>query len=229
MHERASSIPGGVRGRERDVHRVALAAVALTLLGCAASPTSEPPGPTTTSATSTVPPATLPYTEAMPTPPPVPESSAPAALPPPTGRCHTDQLRLEVRAQGAAAGSLGYALLFTNTAAAPCTMAGYPGVQLGDPAGRPLGDADRAGQDPPAALTLAPGASAGALVVLRNEANYDDCQGYTRAVTVQVIPPDETTALAGPLGHDRCAAHPVPFSVGPVQPPERFTAAPGGR
>ena len=126
-------------------------------------------------------------------------------------RCHTAQLtaRLGARATaspGQTSGQTAIPLVYTNTGKTSCLLRGVPGLDLHGPAD-PNGPVyqlprqDRGG----AGVTLTPGASASArVVVLTYENGSVGSAGSTRWTPTQLvtIPPGETTPLtvAWPAG-----------------------------
>src|SRR3954471_4486034 len=113
-------------------------------------------------------------------------------------RCTTGNLSLRLGAAGGAAGSTYEPLVFTNKSSATCTLDGYPGVSFVAPSsGKQVGAAaSRNPQHAAALVTLAPGATASALLQIANEANYPAaaCQP-TDVSGLRVYPPGATTAL----------------------------------
>jgi hypothetical protein len=140
------------------------------------------------------------------TTPAAPKTSAPpathtttAAAPAGGTRCHTNMLRASVVPGDNAAGHVGRVILFTNTSAQVCTMYGYPGVsfhngamgsQINDPAQRSTGEGG------PVLVTVPPGGTAHADLLLVNTANYpaSTCKPVT-AAGILIYPPDETQPL----------------------------------
>ncbi|TPW73525.1 DUF4232 domain-containing protein [Schumannella sp. 10F1B-5-1] len=132
--------------RERRDRRALLAGAAvvaaLGLAGCASGGGTSADG----SAASAAPGSSSPSpTASASAPAPSPDPQDPDA---PAGQCADDELKVAVTedAGGAAAGSIGYRVSFTNTGSAACELRGYPGVsvvghgdgtQLGEPAERP--------------------------------------------------------------------------------------------
>ena len=123
---------------------------------------------------------------------------AAAGSPSAPGRCTTGNLSVHLGAAGGAAGSTYEPLVFTNKGSASCTLDGYPGVSFVAPSsGKKVGAAaSRNPQHPAALVTLAPGATASALLQIANEANYpaSTCQP-TDVSGLRVYPPGATTAL----------------------------------
>ena len=113
-------------------------------------------------------------------------------------RCHTAGLRLALGPGGAAAGSEYHALAFTNTSGHTCRMYGYPGMVPIDAHGTWIDDVrtSREPGDPPRPVTLAPGATAWAVVHwARVDGTYHGTACSPGAAGLAVTPPDETTQL----------------------------------
>ena len=204
--------------------RLAAAAAAVLLLaGCtqksqagsnapvSAPTTSASSGPTTTvtSATIASPPATS-ISNPIPFSPPTPSSTAPIK-PSPTssieaGGCPTSALTIRaLRGSGAAGHEFAF-LQFTNTASTPCSLTGYPGVQLllgGKPLGQP---AVRTGK-PVRTVRIAPGTSVSANLVDDSSCNASVSD------SVQVYPPNRTERIVLKLALRGCLLH-----VDPVAP-----------
>src|SRR3954453_17548441 len=114
------------------------------------------------------------------------------------GRCTTGNLSVHLGPAGGAAGSTYEPLVFTNKGSATCTLNGYPGVSFVAPSsGKQVGaPASRNPQHPAALVTLAPGATASALLQIANEANYPATTCKPTTVSgLRVSPPGATTAL----------------------------------
>ncbi len=110
------------------------------------------------------------------------------------GRCRAASMRMSLGRPGQGAGNIRYALVFTNSGKQPCTLRGYPGVSLlardGQSIGRPAGREGGAGQ----AVTLAPGASAHAVLHTVNEGRKGSgC--WKGADLVQAYPPGSTESM----------------------------------
>lgn len=173
-------------------------------------PVASPPIPTIESTQPTV---TAP-TSTSETPTSAAPEPTPAEVPPPqpvaNGLCKAANLKLSVRDGDAAAGTVYRNLVFTNVSSAPCTIQGFPGVsyvtgdngqQVGEPAVR-VGTKG-------AAIKLAPGQSAVALVGFTQVANYDPavCKP-TEVRGLRVYPPQETASMFVPLAGTGCAGNP---------------------
>lgn len=87
-------------------------------------------------------------------------------------------------------------VMFTNTGSAPCQTGGYPGVAALDSAGRQIMQAVRS-TDAGGLITLAPGATASALV----SANTASCTSLTKVAGLLVTAPNQrTSSRLGPAG-----------------------------
>ena len=145
---------------------------------------------------------------------PVTSRSAPA--------CATSRLVvwLNTAPGGAAAGSSYVDLEFTNLSGRACTLRGYPGVSAINLGGAQLGSA--AGRNPLHPLrtiTLAPGASAVALLQIADALNYPaaTCRRKT-AAGLRVYPPNQTQAKTVPFPFLACSRPgPVYLHVARVQ------------
>jgi hypothetical protein len=148
------------------------------------SPAEATPGPTSTQAQAPAP-------VQQPAPTGQPAAPEPAA-------CPDGHLRVTLGAAEGAAGSIYYALMFTNGSRASCTMYGYPGVAfVTAPGGTQLGGG--ATQNPAFArqlVTLAPGATAHASLQVAVAQNYptQTCKPVT-AHWLQVYPPGTLAPL----------------------------------
>ncbi|MGZ4590291.1 MAG: DUF4232 domain-containing protein [Actinomycetes bacterium] len=133
---------------------------------------------------------------------PVPTSaSAPAGRP---ATCASGQLRLTTGRTEGAAGSIYTTVYLTNTGAQPCSMRGFPGVALLDPAGRVVGrPASRDGAAGPA-VRVAPGHRA-QFTLRAGVATRTGCLTPRPSSQIQVYPPDQTTPLRAPLSTQSCA------------------------
>jgi len=123
-----------------------------------------------------------------------------AVKPAAAARCATSAISVWVDAnQGSgAAGTIGYALEFTNIGAVPCTLIGYPGVAAIGATGKQLGDA--AGWNPryPARLVTIPagGTAHSDLFWSDGEVFTSGCKP-TQASAIKVYPPNSSTARLG--------------------------------
>ncbi len=138
-------------------------------------------------------------------------SSRPAASPSASSTiCSTAYLQTSVGRSGTAAGSSYYPIEMTNIAGTPCTLYGYPGVSLvtavsgGTVIGAP---AVRNPARPLRLVTLAPGATASALLQVGSAANYPPakCKPVT-AHWLRVYPPGQFTPLYYSFTAQACSA-----------------------
>lgn len=162
------------------------------------------PAPPTTQSTPTTAPQT---TTSSPTTTTVPATTSGAEP------CQTSQLDATLGSPNGTAGTIYYQLVFRNTGSTTCTLFGYPGVsyvrgeagtQTGDPASR---NPTISGQSTPAVVTLAPGASAHAVVGEVDVEAYSSSVCKPTAVRgLRVYPPDQSTALFVPQVTKGCVA-----------------------
>lgn len=169
------------------IRLIAAAALVLVLGACgteqnAGSGNTEPPS---------TPPSTV---ETTPTPsaPTQPETSAPAQ----ERKCTAPMLSGTVEPGEPGAGNRYATLVVTNTAAEPCTLWGYGGLELVDATGKALPTTvTRQGDPAPALIDLQPGEMAAknlhwTVVATGNEPVDGPCQ--PEAAGARVIPPDGT-------------------------------------
>lgn len=185
---------------------VVAGALLLLTAGCSSHDVADPsagsgrPSPSSTAPTSTTAPAsTGPSASATPTP-----TSSPSASSAPT--CTTADLRVTVRPDpnGAAAGSTFDDVLLRNTGGTTCLMTGWPGVSfVTGSQGRQVG-APAARQGTPAVVSLAPGASAEALLQVAEAGNFAPCT-TTSVRGLRVYPPNQRDAVFVPMPTKACA------------------------
>ena len=124
------------------------------------------------------------------------------------GRCHTADLAGSLQPGDSGAGQRHATLVLRNTSGRSCTVRGYGGIGLVDASGAPLPTHQNRVSAPAAAtVSLRPGGSASSqlhwgAVPGTGDATTGDCQPTPAAL--QVIPPDETSALS------------IPWAQGPV-------------
>jgi hypothetical protein len=117
-------------------------------------------------------------------------TAAPTSTTVATPRCDLPNLGILVTAGEAAAGTVYYKIVFTNTTAVSCKLSGHPGVsfldsssvQIGIPAKRTTGTAT--------VVLLAPGAKAHAVLAVGSAGNFG-C-AVTTSAKVRVYPPGST-------------------------------------
>ena len=187
---------------------IALSALlAAGLAGCAGSPAA---------------PTSAPPTTASPTPTPTPTPTVSTDPNAPTGQCADDALAVTVTQTDAGAGSISLDVTFTNTGSASCELRGAPGVSVVDASGAELGQpADRQGDDDPATVTVAPGASVSAQLQATNidpdGGPLDDCP-VVHGTGYRVYPPHSFTGFIVEAGDvPACDSDTVFLHVGPVQ------------
>jgi uncharacterized protein DUF4232 len=200
------------------VRRIGLlgAAVVLAMAGCHGAPSAAPGsasgGPSGGSGT---PPAASPSGSA--TVPASPEASAAGTV---AGtRCHTGDLAGHVEGHGEGAGQRYAALGLTNVTRSPCTVYGYPGLQLVDASGAPLRTmAQRDQTQPPTLLTVQPQQTVWTVlhwtVVPADDEAANFCAPNPKQL--RVIPPDETTQLSMAFDYGPVCQHGT-ISVGPFR------------
>lgn len=120
-------------------------------------------------------------------------ASSPASTAP--SGCGTRDLSLHLGQAGGAAGSVYEPIIFTNKGANTCTLTGYPGVSfLASASGPQVGAAaTRNTQHAATTVSLAPGATASAMLQVANEGNYPAATCKPTTVTgLRVYPPGQT-------------------------------------
>ena len=181
--------------RTLSIWLAAPAAVGLLTVACGEDAGSREATPTSTSATSTRPPAAL----------DTPAGAAETASGGSVARCLTGDLSLDIEVAGAAAGTRFASLIVTNEGASACTIAGFPGVSLVTASGELLGDpADRNPAIGAETVTLEPGQSAHAMAGFPNHENFAPgiCPGPSGRLVL--YPPDETAALQADFEEYAC-------------------------
>src|SRR5690242_6752533 len=198
------------------LRRPALAAGALTcavaLAGCASSGSaSQPAAPGSAPAASPSAPAAA--------------SSSPAGAAPSSSAagtaCASSALRIKLGASDGYAGGVYQAIDFTNTSGSTCTLFGYPGVSLvTGPPYQQLGvPAKRTTTPPPKVVTLAPGATANAVLQIVDALNFPSpsCEP-AKAAALKVYPPNQFTAVYLPDTSYGCGNPVQTMYIGPVRP-----------
>ncbi len=183
---------------------------AATVAGCASS-SSQPSTSGSTGAAS-------------PTAPGAASSSGntPAvASPSSSAACPTSSLRVKQGIGQGYAGGVYEVIDFTNTSGSTCTLYGYPGVSLvsGPPYTQIGLAAKRSTSTPVKLVTLAPGATANALLQIVDALNYPppSC-GPTKATALKIYPPNQTAPVYLPNTSNGCAKPVQIMYVGAVQP-----------
>ncbi len=199
------------------VIRLAIAAAAFACVAAAAgcsSSSSQPAAPTTATVTTTAPAA---HGSASSSTPASSLSPAVTGAPP----CPTSSLQVKQGVGQGYAGGVYQVIDFTNTSGSPCTLYGYPGVSLvsGPPYTQIGLAAKRAATSAPVKqITLAPGATANALLQIVDALNYPSAScGPTKAAALKIYPPNQTVPVYLPSTANGCA-HPVQIMyIGAVQ------------
>jgi hypothetical protein len=135
------------------------------------------------------------------------------------GSCQAATLVAELEEDAGEPGHQHRRLILTNSGPEACTMTGYPGIALRDPAGRPLGAPASREPLPVATVTLAPGASASAAIDQQSPGVFPPAECGTPAPvgTVQVIAPDDTSTLTVTAWGEACPNPVDQLSVRPLQ------------
>jgi hypothetical protein len=169
------------------------AVVTFTLAGCASSHHSSSSTTTGSPASAT----TLPSSTVAPPIVTAPTTAAASTTTAPSGpqACATADLAASLSAPNGTAGTIYYYLQLRNTGPATCTLAGYPGVSLIDSAGQTVGASATRTTGTVALVTLAPGASAQAVLGITDATAYGPGCGLTSTVAARVYPPSQTAAL----------------------------------
>ncbi len=181
------------------IARQAMAGAALTCVAAlaAACGTSSPSAaPATTAATASPAPSasTSPASNAAASPSP---AATPAAAAGPAA-CPTRSLKAKIGISQGTAGSVYTVIDFTNIGIVTCTLYGYPGVSLAG--GTPVKQIGLAATEstatPRTLVTLAPGATANALLQIVDAGNFPAAKcGMITAHYLQIFPPNQTTPI----------------------------------
>jgi Protein of unknown function (DUF4232) len=199
--------------------RLALAAAALICAAAAAGCASSGSQPSSPGSTSAAP---------SPTAPTAPTSSgnvsavAPPSSPAQAGplSCATSALRVKLGIGQGYAGGVYEVIDFTNTSGSPCTLYGYPGVSLvSGPPYTQIGLAAKRGATAPVKrITLAPGATANALLQIVDALNFPPATcAPTKATALKVYPPNQTAPVYLPTTSNGCADPVQIMNVSAVQ------------
>jgi Domain of unknown function (DUF4232) len=142
-----------------------------------------------------------------------PAAATPTAAAASAPACATSNLRITLGNGGAGAGTDFTVLDFINSGTTTCTLYGFPGVSLTNAADVQIGAAairDPA-SNPPALVTLAPGAEANTEIGIGNAENYSaaDCKP-TPATQLKIYPPNQTQAIQVHFTTTACALKSAP-------------------
>jgi uncharacterized protein DUF4232 len=193
------------------VAAAAFACVA-TVVGCASSGRQSAAPTATVTTTVTASPAGGP--SSTPT-----TTLSPAVSGPPA--CPTSSLQVKLGVGQGYAGGVYQVIDFTNTSGSPCTLYGYPGVSLasGPPYAQIGLAAKRSTSSAPKLVTLAPAATANALLQIVDALNYPSAScGPTKATALKIYPPNQTAPVYLPDASEGCTKTVQTMFIGPVQP-----------
>jgi hypothetical protein len=200
--------------------RLALTAAALigtaAVAGCTSSGSSQPA--TSGSTTPASPTAAGTASSSGNTPAVASPSSSAAAGP---AACPTSSLQVKRGVAQGYAGGVYVALDFTNTSGSTCTLYGYPGVSLvsGPPYTQIGLAAKRSTSTPRKLVTLAPGATANALLQIVDALNYPPAScGPTKATALKIYPPNQTVPVYLPDTSSACTKPVQIMYIGAVRP-----------
>jgi hypothetical protein len=149
---------------------------------------------------------------------PTPSQSSAVAGP---AACPTSSLRVKLGAGQGYAGGVYQVIDFTNTSGSTCTLFGYPGVSLvsGPPYTQIGLAAKRSTSTPRKLVTLAPGATANALLQIVDALNYPPAScGPTKATALKIYPPNQTVPVYLPDTSSGCTKPVQIMYVGAVRP-----------
>jgi len=199
--------------------RLALTAAALisaaAVAGCTSSGTSSPPAaPGSTAPTPTT-------ASPAPTSGNTPAVASPSATATGPAACPTSSLQVKQGVSQGYAGGVYVVIDFTNTSGSTCTLYGYPGVSLvSGPPYMQIGlAAKRSTTTPKTLVTLAPGATANALLQIVDALNYPSAScGPTKATALKVYPPNQTVPVYLPNTSNGCTKPVQILYIGAVRP-----------
>jgi hypothetical protein len=174
------------------------------------SSTAESPTPTPAVSATAVPTASPAPTESVPEAVPsepapttaVPVEPVPAAV----ERCHGSDLALEYvpDPEASGAGSSAFDLVFTNVSAAPCALAGIPGVYPTDADGVRIGAvASSFGPNPAEPFAVQPGGRADVRVLWHSPGAYGCPSARSSRIVAEVVD-DVDPAVAAPAEIEVC-------------------------
>ncbi len=135
--------------------------------------------------------------------------------------CPTSSLQVKLGVGQGYAGGVYQVIDFTNTSGSSCTLLGYPGVSLvSGPPYKQIGlAAKRTASTPAKQVTLAPGATANALLQIVDALNYPSATcGPTKASALKIYPPNQTAPIYLPSTSYGCGQAVQIMYIGPVQP-----------
>ena len=189
--------------------------VAAAVTGCASSGSSSQPGaPGSTAAAS---PTASPASSSGNTP----AAASPSATATGPAACPTSSLRVKQGVAQGYAGGVYQVIDFTNTSGSTCTLYGYPGVSLvSGPPYMQIGlAAKRSTSTPRTLVTLAPGATANALLQIVDALNYPTAScGPAKATALKIYPPNQTVPVYLPNTSTGCTKPVQILYIGAVRP-----------
>jgi uncharacterized protein DUF4232 len=136
---------------------------------------------------------------------PVPPPSSAVTGPP---ACPNGSLQVKLGLEQGYAGGTYQVIDFTNTSGATCTLYGYPGVSLvsGPPYAQIGLAAKRTNTTPVKQITLAPGATANAVVQIVDALNFPTTTcSPVKSTNMRVFPPNQTISVYLPYASNGCS------------------------
>jgi len=194
--------------------RMAAALICLAAVAACASSSSSPA--TSSSSAGASSPAAPASTTAPAT---APSSSQSPAVAGPSA-CPNGSLQVKLGLGQGYAGGTYQVIDFTNTSGATCTLFGYPGVSLvsGPPYTQIGLAAKRVSNTPVKQITLAPGATANALLQIVDALNFPTATcAPAKSTGLRVFPPNQTASVYLPYTSYGCAEPVQTLFIGPVQ------------
>jgi hypothetical protein len=191
-----------------------LACCAMLVAACSASTSTSTPPSSTPTATATP----------MSSPSTTPAASATATTPAVAGPapCPTRDLGVKAGLSQGTAGSIYQVIDFTNISNVSCTLYGYPGISFASTgtSGGQIGLAAKENPTPPRELvTLAPGATANALLRIVDAGNFSPAMcGMVTAHWLVIYPPNQTTPVYLSYTSPTCSKQVQILFVNVVQP-----------
>jgi hypothetical protein len=198
--------------RRSTAARAAVALIGLAALAACSS--SSSPLPTSSSPASASSPTAS--SSATPVAPAQPVSPAVTGTP----ACPNGSLQLKLGLAQGYAGGVYQVIDFTNSSGSTCTLTGYPGVSLvsGPPFTQIGLAAQRGGTAPVKTITLAPGATANALLQIVDALNFPTATcGPAKATDLRVYPPNQTLGVFLPSASEGCAEPVQTLTISAVQ------------
>lgn len=174
--------------------------------------------------TSSSPPSSTPAATPVSSPSATPATSAPATTPAVAGPapCPTRYLGVKAGLSQGTAGSIYQVIEFTNISNVSCTLYGYPGISFASTgsSGGQIGLSAKENPTPPRELvTLAPGATANALLRIVDAGNFPPATcGMVTAHWLVIYPPNQTTPVYLKYSSPTCSKQVQILTVNVVQP-----------